>query len=234
MLEELPRSFTVPLFPLPGVVLFPGAVLPLHIFEERYREMLADALRGDKLIAMAQVKPVPAIEALLGRPAILEVLGVGTIVTHNALPDGRSNIALLGLGRARVELELPPERTYRIAKVERLDDRAAIAPSDQTERNEAKAELLSTAELLMRRLLNKDAYEQIGEALKDREACGAAADFLASVFVQDPAVRQALLEDLDPTHRAQRVRKLLQQQASKLEPAPPRYTGRPEDLTNPN
>src|SRR5687767_7158030 len=91
----------VPLFPLPSVVLFPRAVLPLHIFEDRYRAMTADALAGDKVVAMALLK-AGWEKSYYGRPAIEPVVCVGKILSHEKLPDGKYNFLLQGVQRARV------------------------------------------------------------------------------------------------------------------------------------
>lgn len=112
----------VRLFPLPGVVLFPHAVLPLHIFEPRYREMTADALAGDHLIAMVRLlEPLECLDA--GRPAIEQVACLGRIIKHEPLPDGRFNLLLLGLKRVRLIHEVPASTLYRQADVTVLDDR---------------------------------------------------------------------------------------------------------------
>jgi Lon protease-like protein len=114
-------SGTVPLFPLPGTVLFPHQTLPLHIFEPRYRQMVAEALEGEKLIAMALLSPGWQSQ-YEGRPKIHEMTCLGQIVVHERLPDGKSNLMLKGLMRAVVTEELPPDRLYRTAKVELYKD----------------------------------------------------------------------------------------------------------------
>lgn len=113
-------SGTVPLFPLPNIVLFPNTLIPLHIFEKRYRIMLKDALRGEKLIGMTVLKPGWE-EQYDGNPAIYPVACVGTIVKHDPYPDGRSNIFLLGLKRAHIQTIVAP-RPYRKARVIPLED----------------------------------------------------------------------------------------------------------------
>src|SRR3954467_13436039 len=94
-----PRA--VPLFPLPSIVLFPRAVLPLHVFEERYKAMTDRALNGDRRIAMALLKSGWE-KSYYWRPAIEPVVCVGTILTHEKLPDGKYNFLLQGSSRARV------------------------------------------------------------------------------------------------------------------------------------
>jgi len=122
-------SDLLPLFPLPNVVLFPGVFLPLHIFEPRYREMVADALLGDRIIGMTLLRPGWEAD-YEGRPPIYPI-GCSGVITHfERLPDGRYNIVLRGLDRFRV-LEEEASRTYRRALVEPLAERSPD-PNDRT------------------------------------------------------------------------------------------------------
>src|SRR5882762_6901776 len=106
----------VPLFPLPNVVLFPRAVLPLHIFEERYKQMTADVLDGHRQIAMALL--VRGWEKdYYGRAAVESVVCVGTILSHERLVDGRYNFLLRGHTRARIVREVG-EGPYRQGALE--------------------------------------------------------------------------------------------------------------------
>lgn len=107
----------IPLFPLPGVVLMPGTMLPLHIFEPRYRAMVADALAGDRTIGMAML--YPGWESGGDDPRIYAVGGAGEIVESEELEDGRYNILLEGRFRYRV-IEETPANPYRIARVEEV------------------------------------------------------------------------------------------------------------------
>jgi uncharacterized protein len=107
----------IPLFPLPGIVLLPGTLLPLHIFEPRYRAMVADALAGDQTIGMAMLKP--GWERAGATPAIFPIGGAGRIVASEELPDGRYDIVLEGEFRYRVLDEAPPA-PYRVARVEEI------------------------------------------------------------------------------------------------------------------
>jgi Lon protease-like protein len=109
---------TLPLFPLPNVVLFPGVFLPLHVFEPRYRAMVEDALDGDRMIGMALLKP-GFEEQYEGRPPIYAVGCAGVITHAERLPDGRFNMVLQGVERFRVRGE-DDSRPYRLAEVDRL------------------------------------------------------------------------------------------------------------------
>jgi uncharacterized protein len=120
----------IPLFPLPGVVLLPGTLLPLHIFEPRYRAMVADALQGDRTIGMAMLKA--GWEAATEPLPVHEVGGAGEIVESEELPDGRYNIVLQGRFRYRILEEATPD-PYRVARVEEVPS-VAFASTDETAR----------------------------------------------------------------------------------------------------
>src|SRR4051812_34602219 len=125
MADDLNPFSAVPLFPLPNVVLFPRAVLPLHVFEERYKAMTADALRGDRQIAMALLKPGWERD-YYSRPAIEPVVCIGTILTHERLPDGKYNFLLQGHTRARVAREIAGGKDYRLATLEPVVEAEAM------------------------------------------------------------------------------------------------------------
>ncbi|HSS45496.1 MAG TPA: LON peptidase substrate-binding domain-containing protein [Thermoanaerobaculia bacterium] len=110
-------SRRIPLFPLPGVVLLPGTLLPLHIFEPRYKTMVGDALAGNRTIGMAMLKP--GWESRDANPAVYPVGGAGEIIESEALEDGRYNILLEGRFRYRI-LEEATLGPYRAASVEEI------------------------------------------------------------------------------------------------------------------
>jgi uncharacterized protein len=110
----------IPLFPLPDVVLFPQVALPLHIFEPRYRKMVADAMAGNRVIGMTLLRPGWEAD-YAGRPALYERGCAGRIEHHEGLPDGRSNIVLRGITRFRIDEEHAGE-PYRLARVTPLPD----------------------------------------------------------------------------------------------------------------
>ena len=105
----------VPLFPLPDVWLFPFFVLPLHVFEPRYRQMIEDILDGPGRLVLGTIQAGHAHEAP-GRPPVYPLAGLGEIGRHERLPDGRFHILLVGLQRVFVR-EVPCERLYRKVEV---------------------------------------------------------------------------------------------------------------------
>src|SRR5262245_9885597 len=110
----------VPLFPLPNVVLFPRAVLPLHIFEERYKTMTHDVLAGNKQLAMALLRPGWEKD-YYQKPAIEPVVCIGKIVSHERLADGKYNFLLQGHTRATIVREVGDE-PYRQAILQPLEE----------------------------------------------------------------------------------------------------------------
>jgi len=116
--EALPAE--IPLFPLPEVVLFPGVPRPLLIFEPRYREMVADALKENKIIGMVLLRSGYEKD-YEGRPPIYGIGCAGVIEDYEQLPDGRYVILLRGLTRFRVVSE-DQRKPYRLARVEAVPD----------------------------------------------------------------------------------------------------------------
>src|SRR6476661_4159704 len=114
---------TIPIFPLPNVVLFPNVFLPLHIFETRYREMLEDALKGDRIIGMVLLRPGWEGD-YEGRPPVYPIGCAGVISHAERLPDGRFNIVLRGMEKFQIGGE-ETGRLYRIARVIALPEPSA-------------------------------------------------------------------------------------------------------------
>lgn len=192
----------LPLFPLPEVVLLPGALLPLHIFEPRYRAMLADALATHRCIAMAYV-----LEPGAEPPRIARAAGLGVIVQHEALPDGRSNILLQG--RARVALdELPMAGLYRRA-------RARILQQVDTSVPDADLAMLHAAVTRFVTSVRKRA-PSANFTLPAGVDAGGAADLCAHHLVMDAAARQRVLEELDVAARVRLVATELTEQTVRL------------------
>ena len=110
-----------PLFPLPGFFLFPGSIVPLHIFEPRYCQMIDDLIDGNGRLVMGTV-PDEFSTQLPGSPPVHPVAGLGEIARHEKLPDGRRYLIwLFGIGRVHVR-EVQSDRLYRRVSYEPLKE----------------------------------------------------------------------------------------------------------------
>ena len=112
-----------PLFPLPNVVLFPRALLPLHVFEPRYRTMMADLLDGGQTLVISLLKPGWETD-YYGSPDVHSLACVGRVVQHQKLADGRYNIVVQGEEKVFLE-RFEREQPYRIARVRRVPEDVA-------------------------------------------------------------------------------------------------------------
>ncbi|MEO8875983.1 MAG: LON peptidase substrate-binding domain-containing protein, partial [Polyangiaceae bacterium] len=119
----------LPVFPLGQVVLFPNALLPLHIFEPRYQAMLKDCLATNGALAIGHVEDPADLDGL-GHPKISAIAGAGCIVEHESLPGGRSNIVLRGISRVMLD-ELPFISPYRRAQATLLRDPKTVLPQSE-------------------------------------------------------------------------------------------------------
>jgi Lon protease-like protein len=117
----------LPLFPLP-LVLFPGMPLPLHIFEQRYRRMLADILNGDRRFGIITL----AEGALEGDLSPGAVGTIAEVTSSEQMPDGRSNIVVRGIDRFTFAAFVSTALPYRVARGETLDDEPEFGPELQT------------------------------------------------------------------------------------------------------
>lgn len=124
MSADLPDlSLGIPVFPLPGMTLFPHTHLPLHIFEERYRNLMEDTLRkpeSEHCFATGTLVDAPG--ETLGDPPVYRYAGVGRVVEYSRMPDGRFMLVLQGIGRARLIDELPLVRGYRVFNAAWIED----------------------------------------------------------------------------------------------------------------
>ena len=121
MAPQLESGMTIPVFPLPTTVFYPGTPLPLHIFEPRYRQMTADALEGPRMIGMVLLKSNWE-DDYFGRPPVFPVGCVGTIEKEIKHPDGKYNFTLAGLRRFDIICE-EEGKLYRQAKIELLEEK---------------------------------------------------------------------------------------------------------------
>jgi Lon protease-like protein len=190
----------LPLFPLPNVVLFPNVFLPLHIFEPRYREMVADALSADRLIGMVLLRPGWERD-YEGQPPIYPV-GCSGVITHaERLPDGRYNIVLRGVERFRLVSE-EGGRGYRRAIVEPLVE-CPLAGPERAQIRTCRAKLES---LLAPAVERAGADPKMPAAMSDEDLINALAQYLDL----EPLEKQALLEQPCLRTRASSLVELLE------------------------
>lgn len=187
--EVAPHSLErLRLFPLPDTVFFPGTVLPLHVFEPRYRAMVADALEEDRVMAVALLKP--GYEGDYGGcPPVYDVVGVGRITSVQQAKDGRYYLALHGLCRARILGEHPPVRPYRLARAELQPD---VLPDGGEEALRPDVDTLrSCLDRLMRRM--PDRHEALAELMAQVASAGSLSDVLCAAALESAEDRQGAL-----------------------------------------
>lgn len=211
---------TAPLFPLPGTVLFPHILLPLHIFEPRYRQMTADLLKGNRLLAMAQLKPSnepsdPLASELThpgfleGRPAIHSTVCLGQVVAEERLPDGRYYMVLQGLARARVlSEETDTGLPYRIGNLKLLQD---YYPSNPTIDRQAHWEQIQGG---FRELFPDVPLDRLFQQTKTSDVpLGILCDILAYAMKLKPSDLQRLLDQVNVDLRSGRLVRHLQKRS---------------------
>lgn len=189
---------SLPIFPLPNCVLLPGGLLPLHVFEPRYRELTRDCLAGHHLMGIARLRPGYG-GTYYGRPPVYETCGVGKIICSEELPDGRFALLLRGVARVEIARELPMNRNYRMVEALPLIDRTV----DDADARDHHHKLIKLCDRLA------EVIEQGGSQLRDLarafESPGACADAVAAALIMDTDTRQELLEASCPLHRLQRT-----------------------------
>jgi uncharacterized protein len=176
------------LFPLPNVVLFPHVILPLHIFEPRYRQMTRDALEGDGLVTIVKLRPLPAGTPWVEPMPIMDVACVGKIVQHERLDDGRYNILLLGCKRVRLDREVVSSKLYRIAEATVMEDESWDEPP-----NSPRTELIALflEALQMSHRLDDD----LSRLLHSDLPLGILSDIVAHALEFPDGNKQALLSE---------------------------------------
>jgi Lon protease-like protein len=199
----------LPIFPLPNVALFPGATLPLHVFEQRYRDLVRDALAGSRALGIARLKP--GFESNYdGRPAVFDVCGAGVIEGHRELTDGRYDIVVRGVARVRILNEHPPLQKYRLVNAELLVD-LPVVPELAAAFHERLRALWPTLSPHL-----PDSARDLASFCRAAEGVGVLSDKLASSFFGDPELTQRLLDELDPAERLRVVTDSLQEIAERL------------------
>jgi hypothetical protein len=195
---DLGALTSLPIFPLSNCVLLPGGLMPLHVFEPRYRDLTRDCLAGTQLMAVARLKPGYE-SAYYGRPPVYERCGVGRIICSEELPDGRFALLLRGVARIEIARELPAERPYRLVEAKVLPDTSC----NDAEAHDHHQRLIALCDRLA------EVIDQGGPQLRDLvrsfESPGACADAIAAALIMDADERQGLLEACDPMVRLQRT-----------------------------
>ena len=174
---------TIPIFPLPNVVLFPKVFLPLHIFEPRYKTMVADALGDDRMIGMVLLRPGWEAD-YEGRPPVFPIGCAGLITHHERLPDGRYNIVLRGLQKFRIRGE-DTRAAYRVAHIESIEE--PVAGSEQQDVKDARRRLEA---LLVPHPSGRGHDTRVPPSMADEDLVNA----LAQYMELEPLEKQALLE----------------------------------------
>lgn len=187
----------VPLFPLPNVVLFPKAILPLHIFEERYKAMTADALRGPRVIAMALLRPGWEKD-YHGRPPIEPTVCVGRILSDEQLADGRYNFLLQGVLRATIVRE-HRSHPYRTALLEPLEE-SPVMEIDLTTERQQLAEMFDTG-LMAGTAVGRQFRKILSSPLTTPQI----ADLIAFNLLESVSLKQSLLAEPDVVRRVHQV-----------------------------
>ena len=192
-IQELPA--TLPVMVLPGVTLFPNALLPLFIFEPRYRAMLDEALGAGRMLAMAMPRDEEESE-------VETVAGVGLVRACVRNDDGTSNLILQGVSRARFTGWEQTE-PYRIARIEPL----ASSEGDGEEKKGDLERKVTQLHALCARFKEQgiELPSQFEVYLNQITNIGVITDLVASTLVADPLVRQELLKELEIPKRLEKL-----------------------------
>jgi Lon protease-like protein len=199
------------IFPLPNVALFPGAALPLHVFEPRYRDLVEAVLGARRILAVARLEPGFERD-YEGRPPVAQICGVGWVESHRRRSDGRYDITLRGLGRARILQELPPRRAFRQVRAELVHE-PTVAPA-----------LLAAWQLKLSSLWTQlaphlpEPVRDLSALTRGAEGASAYSDRLAAALVADPEATQELLAEPDPAERLRLLAGRVQELVDALSP----------------
>ncbi len=207
---------TTRLFPLPSLVFFPNALQPLHVFEQRYRDMMADAIEDDLLLSLVLLKP-GWDQDYDGAPAIEPVACLGRITDYQELPDGRYNLLLKGLKRIRVLEELSTDKLYRQARAEVLDNHISCNLAMQRHlQNQLASAVLPRLEHL------PDVHTHIAEMFDSSICLGDLCDVLSFMLPLPLERKQALLETPHVEERTRQLIEILKPRTTR--PFPPDFS----------
>ena len=185
----------VPIFPLPNVVLLPHTMMPLHVFEPRYKQLFCDALEDEGIVGVAQLKPGWETD-YYGVPPVYRTIGLGRIVWCDRLEDGRYDAVLDGVGRGKIVSETL-KGDYRLAQVEVLKD--FVPDESHAEVEELHQTLLPYFAKLVTVL--PETVENIQPKSWEQPTAGVLADVLARILMDNAYDRQSMLSELDVLRR---------------------------------
>ena len=181
----------LPLFPLEDVVLFPHSMIPLHIFEARYRKMVRDVLNSNRLMAISLQLEKESIEE--GNvPRVAAIASVGELVLAQELPDGRYNLVVRGRARIAIDEELLSDEPYRLIAAHEIPDEPPAERTEQVDIDEADTALRALVSGLAESIPNGGELLKHVAAAQDTPA--ALANVIAASLVADAKIRQHLLE----------------------------------------
>ena len=203
---QIPESFDgqVRLFPLPNVVLFPGVVQALNLFEPRYRQLISDSLSDDNLITMALVKPEPA-NLTMPVPEICQTVCIGKVMTHAQLENGTYNLLLAGISRALIVDELVSDTLYRQARVDLLSETAMHGDGEQDLRSQLIDSFRKTQ--IVQSQFDSEAIDKLESG---EMSVGQLTDLIAYASGISPLEQQAVLEITDARKRIVHLLAVLQ------------------------
>ena len=216
----------VRLFPLPNLVLFPHVAQPLHVFEPRYRQLMADALADDRLIAIALLRPGWEQE-YHNHPPLHDMVCVGRICREESLPEGRFDLLLQGVCRARIVEEVDSGKMYRMARVEPSPDEPVASPSAEAALRDRLGEgvmpFFSS---------HPPAMEQLRGLIASPLALGSLCDIFCFALPLDTDAKQRLLDECDVGRRIRLLLGLLDGKTPPTPQAPTRRRFPPEFSPN--
>lgn len=202
------------LFPLPNLVFFPQVVQALHVFEPRYRQMTADALAGDQLIALVALRD-DWEQTYDDQPEVEPVGCLGRITHHELLPDGRYNLRLRGVARVRLVEELPTDKLYRVARAEPLPD---VIPAELKQLTALRRKLADA--VLPRFEPSGPAHRHLAELFTGEMPLGVLCDMLAYALPLEQELKQTLLGEPHVSLRADLLMHALHLSANDADAAP--------------
>ena len=219
---KLPDFFSgiVRLFPLPNLVLFPGVVQALHIFEPRYRKMMQDLMASDQLVTLCLYQDPEASFDAESVPAIHQTVCIAKVIAQKELEDGRFNLLVLGVKRARIVRELAIEQPYRMAEVDVIEDEF---PQDEAAKSSLRQKLLDHCETMD--LFSKLSHQlDLKKVVESHIETSLLVDLICFSADLDCSQRQSVLELANVEERIQTLLEFLQMDFGNQSNFPPDFS----------